>query len=132
MKKINIEPKETFKKLAEMRKKYLNYTYTGGTAEPIRSSPSILDPLFDRYTTPKPVQLLTDLQQCIKDCLRLATFARQGPYNDPSAELNRLATLIEKEVQKELNAWKTLMGSESAKEAIDVQIKTITNSSGLP
>lgn len=54
---------------------------------------------------------LTDLQQCIRDCLRLAKSA--DLETNPERELWRLSTMIEIQVQKELDAWKSLMGAET-------------------
>lgn len=90
------------------------FSETMTTTASANSKPAY-DPFDSPWNGPNPV--LTDVQQCIKDCLRLATFIGSPIAGHVVAdqELNRLQKIIEASVQKELNAWKAIMGGEEQK-----------------
>jgi len=96
-------------------------TTAGGRCKPWR------DPLPPYYTSPigpcgsEGPPLLTDLQQCIKDCLRLATFCGSRALLETQNELARLQARIEAEVKKELDAWKNLMGADAGPAGINAK-----------
>jgi hypothetical protein len=124
----------SFKELAEKMEAWTSNT--SGTApytNPITTTIGTGVPWGDitsadteAYKFPPWTPPLTDLQQCIRDCLRLATYAgaeMQTTYARDQ-ELARLAGLIQVQVQKELDAWKALMGGETS------QTVTVDNKTG--